>query len=73
MIQTNNNIVTMTKEDLFELQGEVTSREVIIDQIEVIVNKRLDETIGRFDWYKSVDGQVLLAIQKILGGEKWKV
>lgn len=57
----------MTKEDLFELQGEVTSREIIINQIEEIVNKRLDETIGRFDWYKSVDGKLFLEIQKILG------
>jgi hypothetical protein len=70
MIQINNNIVTMTKEDLLELQGEVTSREIIIDQIETIVNKRLDEAVGRFDWYKSVDGKLFLEIQKIIGGEK---
>lgn len=68
MIQIKSNIVTMTKEDLFELQGEAATRENNLDQIEVLVNKRLDDMVGKFNWYKSEDGKLLLEIQKIING-----
>jgi hypothetical protein len=36
------------------------------DAIEKLVTKRLEDTTGRFDWYKSEDGKLILEIQRLL-------
>lgn len=66
MIQIKSHTVQMSIDDLKEINGEVTIREIVIDKIRVLVDKRVENMTGKFDWYKSEDGKLLLEIQKIV-------
>lgn len=69
MMQINGWRVTMTKEDLDELNGEVAKGEEMLAKIEKLIDEILSDRTGKLDWYKSYEGSRILEIKGILNGE----